>query len=137
MKKTLILGIDNPHSSDPSDALRAERPGSTGRRLQELTGMSVEGYYEAFDRANAVDLRVRRDAVLGGRTVVVLGKQAWRVLGLSEAPFFTERRSDVLDSTFVLIPHPSGLCRLYNEQAVRDRVASLLRRKSAVNRSKR
>jgi hypothetical protein len=84
---------------------------------------------------------------LPGRRVVVLGKKVRGVLGLPQGPacewktcflysdasaiitparMFTEEIVRTHTFKWTHIPHPSGLCREYNEPAVRQRVGAFL-----------
>lgn len=61
---------------------------------------------------------------LRGR-VIVLGKQTWSALHLPAMPFFTHIYTGKAE--FVLVPHPSGRCRSYNEIKNRARLRKILR----------
>jgi hypothetical protein len=128
MRRTLILGLDNPHSSDPRAALLPRPKGSTGHRLFVLSGLPWSVYREAFERRNVRDGTTA--AFLSNRTVIVLGREAWRILGLSRVDFFKSHWSSEINATFVLVPHPSGLNRFYNRADNRRRIEALLRREA-------
>jgi hypothetical protein len=119
-----IVGIDNPSSSDPADALSPSAPGnSAGGRLFEMSGMSLKDYLSAFKRGNVCDpLRFRK-----GDTVVVLGRVPWRRLSLpaNVGWWLGARRSGVL---YILVPHPSGRSLAYNDRINREALSSLLHR---------
>jgi hypothetical protein len=114
----------------PSVAGRA----SAADRLLKMSGLSRAKFSAAFRRRNvlpggewddaeaaiaATRMRLRGD-------VVVLGKSAWRALGLPRSPFFSEIATSA--ATFHLVPHPSGRCRTYNASATRRATGRLLRR---------
>lgn len=128
MRKTLIMGLDNPHSKNPRAALLPRPRGSAGHRLFVLSGLPWSVYRRSFDRRNARD--GTSAALLSNRTAIVLGKDAWRVLGLRRAEFFSSYWSSETNTTFILIPHPSGLNRFYNRADNRQRVEALLRREA-------
>lgn len=129
-RRPLLVGLDNPHSSDPRAALFIRPRGSAGARLHELSGMGEMEYLRSFDRVNARDLPTgNREHWLSGRTVLVLGREAWRVLGLPPGcRFFDRVLSWDGEGKFVLVPHPSGRNHFYNSSANRRRVTRLLRR---------
>jgi hypothetical protein len=123
-RKPLLLGL---RANDGSSALGLDgRGGSAGRRLWQLSGMSREEYLAAFDRANVASTNLYGEngascPNLDDRKVAVLGREAWRLLGLPRTDFFdTEGR-------FVLLPHPSGRNRLYNSARVRAQARKMLR----------
>jgi hypothetical protein len=122
MIRPLLLGLDNPHSADPRHALFPHPPGSAGHRLFKLSGMKWrKDYLDAFDRANVCDgPRVRR-----GRHVVVMGRAAWRRMGLPAAEWFAT--VGFRGSEWTLLPHPSGRCRIYNDPRARARARRILR----------
>lgn len=128
----LLLGLDNPHSKDPRDALLHRPRGSTGHRLFELSRMSLEDYYSKFDRANVCDLMTTRDdAIIRGRTVLVLGTETWKRLELGTPPVLFKNKHDFwIDSTFILLPHPSGLNRFYNDPANCRKVTRVLQKEA-------
>lgn len=130
MRRPLLLGIDNPHSANPRAALLPRPPGSAGGRLLAMSGMPWSEYRLAFDRVNACDVRAHQtQAVLGDRWVLILGRQAWRMVRmLGDGVFFREEFSRELCSTVVLVPHPSGRNHFYNEEKNRERLGALLRR---------
>jgi hypothetical protein len=87
--------------------------------------MSWAEYRTKFERAN---VRTLLPGQLEGRTVLVLGKQAWRLLGLPPVQFFDRMMMTTGGGTLILIPHPSGRNLFYNVSKNRYRVTRLLRR---------
>jgi hypothetical protein len=91
------------------------------RVLPEVT---KEDFCAAFDRRNILDstrwdwkeaLAVADNlrAEFEGRTVIVLGIEARKALGLYPIHGFGPQFVD--GGTYYVIPHPSGRCRWYNE----------------------
>jgi hypothetical protein len=119
----MLLGLDNPHSKNPRAALLPRPPGSAGQRLFLLSKMGWSEYRRSFERKNACDLL---EGDLEHRTVLVLGKEAWKRLGLPGRNYFDRLFS--LNATFVLLPHPSGRNLWYNSATNRNRVTRLMRR---------
>lgn len=135
MRRPLLLGLDNPHGDHPGAALLPRPKSGAGGRLFAMAGMPWSRYNRVFQRLNIVDIDAHssaweREDYYRDRTVVVCGKEAWRRLawlGLPRSNFFTSSRMERLCSRFVLIPHPSGRCREYNDPTVVARTRRLLR----------
>ena len=107
---------------------------SAADRLLAISGLTRSEFMAAFRRKNLLDGKewdhreaARRAAAMRFEgNVVVLGKSAWRALGLPRSPFFSEIATSA--ATFHLVPHPSGRCRAYNVSATRRATGRLLRR---------
>ena len=123
MRRPLLLGLDNPHSKNSRAALLPRPPGSAGHRLFLLSKMGWKEYCLSFERRNVSNIS---DDDLEYRTVLVLGKEAWKKLGLPGRDYFDRMFS--LDSVFILVPHPSGRNLWYNSAENRNRVTRLMRR---------
>ena len=131
-RRPTLLGMSSPTG-------RALLPIAAGRssaadRLLRMSGLSRAEFLAAFRRKNVLDggewdrveaARAATRMKLRG-DVVVLGKSAWRALGLPRSPFFSEIATSA--ATFHLVPHPSGRCRAYNVSATRRATGRLLRR---------
>lgn len=134
--KVVLLGMNNPVSSDPKFALWPAPVGCAGWRLWKMLengfGVTVRQYLSWFERRNLVSEREWSSAVaraaarelrpeLAGRRVAVFGRQVWDALRLP--------RVTPLDglthgqTTLLYVPHPSGLSRWYNEPANRESAA--------------
>lgn len=135
MKVTLV-GEHNPYGQDPRYALYPRPTNSAGGRLCKVLGMSALGYINQFHRRNLLDtlkwsapraraaaLDVQR-AAEDGDALVLLGSRVSAAFGVEFVPlysaWFTGTRVRLL-----VIPHPSGRSRLWNEagMAVRVRAA--------------
>ena len=153
MTKYLLVGVDNPYSDRRSDALHPKFPGSTGERLWRMTGLTEAQYVRVFVRDNLFmsheksrSVERRRQAAravihrLNGRYaipdiwVVALGKTVAAAFGMSDtqAPLVWAGRT-------VLVPHPSGLNRWYNDPSNVTRATEFMRRvaRSAVRATSR
>lgn len=123
----LIVGEDNPYGSDPRAALYPHPERSAGHRLATLVmGLSRRDYLDRFDRVNlcsgrwsmreardtAARIRAERRAVL-----VLLGAKVCAAFGVEFQPFTCSAPAslDVPQWRFVVLPHPSGRCRLWND----------------------
>lgn len=122
---------------------------ASGRRLRELSGLSVPAFLAAFERTNVLErslepeepwpaAEARRRGLaalrfLGGRVVVMLGdRAATALLGrrTGGAPRLVWGRYPSLDGGTwrgVVLPHPSGRSRWWNDPARRERAAAVLR----------
>lgn len=134
----------NPHSDDPAMALHPSAfPGSAGSRLFKMVRdvdhtVSEAAYLERLELRNlvlepewsraraAVEARVTSD-YLKGRVVVVLGSTLPPLLGWTRG--FKWYVWQLWETTaYVVVPHPSGLSRVYNESSYRVQTGQLLAR---------
>lgn len=140
--KPLLVGEANPYGSDPEWALYPNPPGCAGDRLcRRVLGLGEEEYLDGFDRCNlcprewraaeARDRATRMRLTPGpDRTFVLLGAKVTRAFGLEWRPFWWERVQELLPlpvHTFVVLPHPSGLSRYWNEPGAYERARETLR----------
>jgi hypothetical protein len=117
-------------------------PSETGKstaaeRLLAMSGLAREEYLKRFHRVNVLRQarwsrwRARAAGAFLRRElrgdVIVLGREAWRSMGLPRTEFF-ESFAGSGGATFYLVPHPSGRNLLYNDRASRLRLKRLLRR---------
>lgn len=139
--RTLIIGEAPARTGDPRRPLL----GRSGGRLAALCGLELQDYRRAFARANvlerwpgrlakgdAFDLPAARQRAallrrrfVGGRLVVLLGRRTARAFGLDSAYFLPQR---VACANVVVLPHPSGVNRWWNEPKNLARAARFLRR---------
>jgi len=142
--KVLLVGEVNPLGPDPRHALYHLPRASSGNRLRCIVGLTDLEYHRLLDKVNLCvgEWSSRQAApllaelVLSRRGVVVLLgarlRAAARTLlrrGLLpgvEVEFFSKV---TLGSGLVLVflPHPSGLCRLWNVPGAPARARALLR----------
>ena len=109
--------------------LKTNRPGAPpllptgGRssavdRLRLFLGLSVPLFLKTFPlRINVLDHRgaVLRRELRG--SIFVLGREAWRTLGLPRRGWFAVEETE--GAKWVLLPHPSGRSLVYNSRAAR------------------
>lgn len=135
--KPLIIGLNNPLSARPADALLPWPTKATGFRLLELIRLidpefSMDDYLDAFERTNvwpgrelpsgrgrANQLRSQgrkllEYCTLEPRSVALLGAQVWASVLDRDPPRWFECQL-IRGSTFYFLPHPSGANRLFNE----------------------
>lgn len=129
LPKCVLLGHDNPRSADPAHALYPSPPNCAGARLwrclADVGGHTRGQYARGFDRRNlfAWPGGVAQFAPPArGGTVVVLGQQVSRALGLGPQLVAPQQRAGV---TYRVLPHPSGRNPWYNDEMHRL-VAGLL-----------
>ena len=123
----LIVGLKNPLDSSPEAALEPFTPNGAGERLWKMVDavrpIEKVAYFDKIDFVNIasnVD-RVKKMVLMDRRRAVVLGREAWSLLGLeSKVNFFTRRGSAYL------IPHPSGRTLSYNSAKTRRRAGMLI-----------
>lgn len=128
--KPLLVGEMNPYGADPRYALYHEPRGATGDRLCRLImGLSGKEYIRRFDRVNLcagkwsivaarTAARGLSDVVEQRPAVVLLGRKVCDAFGLAYDPFSILRGREgggIWRTTVVLLPHPSGLNRIWNE----------------------
>lgn len=127
--RPILVGEDNPYGGDPYFALYPAPDGCSGHRLCcNILCMSRDDYLLEFQRANLCDSRwSAREARLRAAElvktnfrIITLGKKVASAFGLDFAPFCetaTEVREgwSVSVSSVLMLPHPSGRCRTWNE----------------------
>lgn len=136
----MFLGEDNPQSALPEHRLFDHPPRVAGHRLREVILRIPSDLYLACWRGNlccpswseeqaAATAPMVLDAGAPWRVVVMLGRKVVRVMtkahGLPEMlPFTQHARGDV---TLVSLPHPSGLCREWNNAGSYERAIATMR----------
>lgn len=155
MPNIILVGEDNPHSIAPRHALYPLPVGSAGGRLCRLImEMDPKTYIRRFQRVNlcgsgrwsAASAREHADIIRlaawdNHSTLVLLGAKVCHAFGIHYAPFTST--SDGRSGTFgkltqgiggcapmpahVILPHPSGRSRAWNEPDALERARSTLR----------
>lgn len=127
--KPLLVGEQNPYGADPKFALYPLPENSAGGRLcHRVMGLSRREYLTRFDRVNLCagkwSMKEARDRVAEiyerRGWVVLFGAKVCRAFDFSFLPFTTRGRH-------VILPHPSGLCRAWNEPGAYERARACLR----------
>lgn len=140
--RPLLVGEDNPHGSNPAHALYPSPVGCAGWRLcVKIMGLSEDDYLERFDRMNlcagrwsAGEARDRAKDVLAEAyrpAIVLLGAKVCRAFDVTYAPFSALTRTATA-RRLVVLPHPSGRCRLWNESGAYERAREVLREAGAL-----
>ena len=144
-RRIVVVGMTNPQSRDPEHALHTQPTGCTGHRLWQLaaarSGISEAEWLEMTDRRNlCLDEWDRTQAWESAREMTPdLEDKVTVLLGADVAGSFTNstlpgicqwgRRYGTPPrpaKPWVLIPHPSGLNRWYNDPTNRAVVEILL-----------
>ncbi len=129
----LLVGEDNPLSDDPEYALFPYPKNSAGHRLQQILGLRkvtylklsrvnlCSGGWDAIDaRIKANELRLAPDY----STIATLGRKVATAFSLY-GTFFNVIPEE--GTTFVMLPHPSGLSRVWNDPTAPLRVRVIMR----------
>lgn len=151
--RPLLVGELNPHGIDPRFALYPLPEGSTGHRLcTKVMGLARGAYLRAFDRANLCtgrwsmrEARDRARLIDAERTaapevpIVLFGRKVCEAFGVWEEPFTIARRyrpaalgvlgdqrAGQVARTYVVLPHPSGRCRAWNDPSAFARARRVL-----------
>lgn len=129
----IIIGEGLPKNIFGCSPLDPNIPGSAGARLFNMTGLCRMTYLEQFERFNLflqapekwshveakrvakIILETRCEQLLKGEVVILLGRKVGAAFELMSADFFVPQK--LLNSTFYVIPHPSGANRWYNDSS--------------------
>lgn len=136
----VIVGELNPYGVDPRYALHDMPSNSAGWRLRNKILELSRREYLALNRHNLCtgrwdDVAALREAdrlkaaYFGDYVFLLLGRKVATAFGLKGVELFTR-----VDST-ILIPHPSGRCRVWNEPGSTERARSLIGQLWPVRRS--
>lgn len=139
----VLVGELNPYGAHPSLALYDRPTGSAGERMRRLVCAVQPWRYRAFSRHNLCtekwETRSARASAAHlhtayrGRVLVLLGRKVARAFGLVDVEAFTLHRPyghtlvDGDPTLYVVLPHPSGLCREWGEPGAFARARNLLR----------
>ena len=130
MTKPILIGELNPYGPDPEFAMYPSPRGCAGWRLCHLVlKMDPDDYLEAFDRRNLLVAskwsapRAREAAAQlvresNGAPLILLGAKVaaafiltFQPFSTGELPFRFAPPGFSLAQRYVMLPHPSGLCR--------------------------
>lgn len=134
-RRTWLIGENNPYSADPRHALYPHPPQCAGARLCRILGMTEAEYLAAFERRNllsqpkwSVPAACKAASALvgplrAGDRLILLGAKVTNAFGLKfvvlEESALAMSGREVLA---LVIPHPSGLSRAWNEPGMVERV---------------
>ena len=127
--RPILLGMNNPVSSNPDHALYPHPPNCAGWRLWKMSGLSEDEYFEKFERRNllngrawspqlaAVEAEKYRAGMDKDRRIVLLGEDVCRLMWHS-SPAFVWRRG-LVGGWWAKFPHPSGRNLMWNDPMYR------------------
>jgi hypothetical protein len=129
--KPLLIGESNPYGADPEFALYPLPEHASGGRLARIFGMSRTQYLRMFDRVNlcsgdwsmpearknAFDIEFKNP----NRALILLGRKVALAFGLDHVDPFTS------NGNRYLLPHPSGLNRVWAKPESTARAREILR----------
>lgn len=133
--RVLLVGELNPYGGRPEYQLVDYPDGCAGERLRRrVLGLTSEQYLACW-RVNLCRrvwgmkaARAMADLLLTRNgpwtTIVMLGRKVATAFSY-DGDFFTSQKRD--DKYLVSIPHPSGLCRIWNEPGSTTKARALLR----------
>lgn len=138
--RVLLVGEDNPVSSDPEHALFCSPPGCAGERLQRLVMGLPRLHYLALWRVNLCAMAwSMREAKESARAMIAPGAPWRTVVALgSKVGAAMADISDGLHSPFgwwhcaaiqgriIFLPHPSGRNRAWNDPVSAERAREIL-----------
>lgn len=151
--KPLLVGEDNPYGSDPRYALWCMPRHSAGGRLcYDILGVKDQiDYVRRFDRANlclgkwsAKEATARAGELQRShRTLILLGAKVCSRFGYAFEPFTIKQKTTSAAAavllgvpyeewTFVLLPHPSGRNRMWNQPGAIERAREILKAAGAL-----
>ncbi len=138
--RPLLVGESNPYGSNPKYALYPNPEHSAGGRLCfKVMGLTQREYLERFDRVNlcavgkwSMKAAKERAALLVAfgepSPVVLLGAKVCGAFFLKFEPFKSFQVVCHAKSRLcVILPHPSGLSRAWNEPGAFERARAVLR----------
>jgi len=133
-KRPVLVGEMNPYQkpgADPThrfDLYPKPERASGGRLCYDILGMTAQAYLRAFVRRDLLQgdrwsVPAARDAAKllwdesGEAPIIMLGSKVTVAFGFSYQPFTTALGTGVsgVRKQTVILPHPSGLCRLWSE----------------------
>lgn len=138
MTRPWLIGELNPYNVDPSLALYPLPEHASGGRLARILGLSRTQYFRAFERRNLCTgkwslpaaRRAATDVLTSaeGAPLVLLGAKVSKAFGFDEFLPWMWRAPNPCDGQgpVVVLPHPSGLNRLWNQPDAEQRARSLV-----------
>jgi hypothetical protein len=127
--RVVLVGEANPYGADPDYALFPAPDGCAGHRLCVLIlGMRRREYLDTFERVNLCPNRwamkeARQHAQklwVQPKKFILLGAKVARAWEIDPFEPFTFHDG----GTTLVLPHPSGLCRLWYEPGAYERARS-------------
>lgn len=138
-RQPVLVGELNPYGSNPAHALFCWPPNSAGERLQRRVFAMWRAEYLALKRHNLCtgkwSDRAAREAASALQLLyppqdhgfVLLGSKVAAAFHVPFVPFSVQRGTDPGDDrNHVVLPHPSGRCRLWNRAGAYEEARALV-----------
>lgn len=131
----VLVGELNPYGADPRMALHDLPDAASGARLRRILGLS-RPRYRALTRYNLCEGQWDLEEARGQAQVILHDHRGdvLVLLGRKVASAFRHRHARLLSivdevghAPWVILPHPSGLNRLWNDGETERRTIALLR----------
>lgn len=140
-RKAIFVGEVNELTSDPRHALHPYPVNGTGDRLcHKVLRLKPSVYLTKIRRVNLClwdwDMdraKLKADSVVYENTgpIVLLGSRVAKAFGLKDIKLFSVFqgiKGTRLKRTFVLLPHPSGRCRVWNDKGSYQKARRVLKK---------
>lgn len=129
------MGELNPYGVDPEYALFPWPRNASGNRLREILGITDSAYLALYGRTNLCvgkwSIVAAREAARAisvnelPRYIVLLGSKVCKAFGVPYEPYTV--RPSGRGYPLVVLPHPSGLNRAWNEPDAVERARRVMR----------
>lgn len=131
MTKIMFVGESNPYGGDPFFALYPLPARAAGARLCTILHLRRGHYLRCYERANLLSgekwsIGVAREAASvllrasGSRRLVLLGARVSAAFGIPYLPFNARPVPSHPKVIALVLPHPSGRCRTWNDPKARS-----------------
>lgn len=139
--KPILVGESNPYGSDPYYALYPAPNGCAGHRLCcVILGMRRQAYLDSFARVNLCEGKwsitearaIAHEVCMSNERVILLGARVASAFSLAFQPLLRTGLVDVRGRhprrEVLVLPHPSGRCRLWSESGMMRRAREAVAR---------
>lgn len=138
----VLVGEDNPYGGRPANALYPAPAGCAGHRLcTKVFDMDPRQYLVAFLRYNLCTGKWRREEaerrakglilLYRENPKILLGAKVAAAFGYNYQPFEVQLKGNIGLGCTLILPHPSGRCRAWNDpksyERARDALEEVLR----------
>lgn len=142
MRVVFVGEAPGPRDKSYRTPLWSIRPGSAGSRLRAMTGLDRSTWIRRVPKFNLVPYRVAKwprefaeqqaqnlsSSLLRDCNLVLCGRKVAKAFGVPSKQPWLEWTRSAWGPRVAVIPHPSGLCREYNDPEFVKRASRFLRR---------